>query len=94
MISIGFQPEFEQNSGNPVSKAMRMKSQRPLAKGQIWNTGAAEIEIMGLGKAHIHYKVTKRVGLKHVSVQISGIEALESYLAANAARLIKGPSKN
>jgi len=73
---------------------MRINCQRPLAKGQVWNTGAADIEIMALGKDHIHYKVTRRLGLKGVSVQVSGIEAMAEYLRANEARLVDGPSAN
>jgi len=65
-----------------------------LAKGQVWKTGAADIEILGLGKRLIHYKITKQFGLKHASAQISGIDAMAHYLAANAARLVKGPSTN
>jgi hypothetical protein len=75
---------------------MKMKTQRrrSLAKGQVWKTCAADIEIVGLGKRLIHYKITKQFGLKHVSAQISGIEAMANYLAANQARLVKGPSTN
>jgi hypothetical protein len=65
-----------------------------LAKGQLWKTQAADIEIVGLGKRLIHYKITKQFGLKHVSAQISGIEAMANYLEANEARLVKGSSTN
>jgi len=72
-----------------------MKTDRHrLAKGQIWKTRAAAIEIMALGQSFIHYKVTKHLGAKHVSAQISGIEAMANYLMANEARLVKGPSAN
>jgi hypothetical protein len=73
---------------------MRAISQRPLAKGQVWKTRAADIEIVALGKRHIHYKVTQQLGRRHVSVQISGIDAMANYLQANAARLVKGASAN
>jgi len=75
---------------------MKIKTQRrrSLAKGQVWKTRAADIEIVGLGKSLIHYKITKQFGLKHVSAQISGIEAMARYLEANQARLVKGPSTN
>jgi hypothetical protein len=65
-----------------------------LAKGQVWKTGAADIEIVALGKRLIHYRITKQFGRKRVSAQISGIEAMANYLAANTARLVKGPSTN
>jgi len=73
---------------------MKTHSQRPLARGQIWKTGAANIEIVALGKRLIHYKITKQFGRKRVSAQISGIEAMAGYLATNAARLVRGPSSN
>jgi hypothetical protein len=73
---------------------MKSQSQRPLAKGQIWKTGAADIEIVALGKRLIHYKITKQFGRKRMSAQISGIEAMANYLETNEARLVKGPSTN
>jgi hypothetical protein len=73
---------------------IRVEKRRSLAKGQIWKTNAAAIEIVGLGKRLIHYKITKQFGPKGVSAQISGIEAMANYLEANAARLVKGPSTN
>ena len=73
---------------------IRIHSRRPLAKGQIWKTGAADIEIVALGKSLIHYRITKQFGLKRVSAQISGIEAMANYLATNEARLVKGASTN
>jgi hypothetical protein len=66
----------------------------PLAKGQVWKTRAADIEIVALGRRLIHYRITKQFGRKKVSAQISGIEAMAKYLAVNAARLVKGPSAN
>jgi hypothetical protein len=75
---------------------MKMKThgQGPLAKGQVWKTRAANIEIVALGKELIHYKITKQFGRKHVSAQISGIEAMAKYLETNEARLVTGPSAN
>ena len=71
-----------------------MQSRRPLAKGQIWKTQAADIEIVALGKRRIHYRITKQFGPKGVSAQISGIEAMANYLATNEARLARGASTN
>jgi len=67
---------------------------KPLAKGQVWKTSAAHIEIVGLGKRLIHYRITKRLGARQVSAQISGIEAMANYLRANEARLVKGDCQN
>jgi len=73
---------------------METDSLWPLAKGQVWKTRAANIEIVALGKRLIHYRITRQFGRKRVSAQISGIEAMANYLAANAARLVKGSSTN
>jgi hypothetical protein len=75
---------------------MRLKSpsQWPLAKGQIWRTPAADIEIVALGKELIHYRITRQFGFKGVSAQISGIDAMAHYLEANKARLVQGSSTN
>ena len=68
---------------------MKLKAhgRRPLAKGQIWKMQAADIEIVALGKELIHYRITRQFGLKRVSAQISGIEAMANYLETNEARL-------
>jgi hypothetical protein len=75
---------------------MKTKTDRPgrLAKGQVWKTRAANIEIVALGKRLIQYRITRQFGQKRVSAQISGIEAMANYLATNEARLVKGPSTN
>jgi hypothetical protein len=75
---------------------MKLQTQRrrPLARGQVWKTRAADIEIVALGKRLIHYRITRQLGGKGVSAQISGIEAMENYLDANAARLVRGASTN
>jgi hypothetical protein len=86
-------PQQNQPSG-VYSNEMNKQCTRPLAKGQIWKTRAADIEIMALGKSFIHYKVTKRLGQRRVSAQISGIEAMANYLITNAAQLVKGASNN
>jgi hypothetical protein len=73
---------------------MKTDSKRPLAKGQVWKTRAADIEILALGESCIHYKITSRLGLRQVSAQLSGIEAMENYLRANQARLLGGAPCN
>lgn len=75
---------------------MKIKSQkrRSLARGQVWKTRAADIEIVGLGKRLIHYKITQQYGPKHVSAQISGIDAMSNYLDLHQAQLVKGTSAN
>jgi len=73
---------------------MKAKYDRPLARGQVWQTRAADIEIVALGRTLLHYRITSQLGRRQVSAQISGIEAMSNYLRVNAARLVKGPSKN
>lgn len=65
---------------------------RSLAPGQVWKTKAAAIEILRLGKRFIHYKVTKILGQKRISAQVSCTQALTEYLRANGARLVRGPA--
>lgn len=67
---------------------MQTESKWALAAGQIWHTGIATVEILRLGKRLIHYRVTKRLGQRMVSAQISPIQAMESYLRENSAKLI------
>ena len=73
---------------------IKLQSRRPLAKGQVWKTQAADIEIVALGKRLIHYRITRQFGPKRVSAQISGIDAMANYLETTAARLVKGASTN
>jgi len=65
---------------------------RALAPGQIWRTRAAAIEILRLGESFIYYKVTKLLGQRRVSAQVSCVEAMANYLRANEARLVKSAS--
>lgn len=73
---------------------MTIDELRVLAPGQIWKTKAAAIEILRLGQKYIHYKVTKLLGQKSVSSQVSGTQAMANYLRLNEARLVKSPSSN
>ena len=73
---------------------METNNRGPLAKGQVWKTRAADIEIVALGKRLIHYRITRQFGRKKVSAQISGIEAMENYLKTNQALLVQGDSTN
>ncbi len=76
----------------PQSKVSLSKMQREskwaLAAGQIWHTGVASIEILTLGKRLIHYRITKDLGRKWASAQISAIQAMVNYLRHNDAKLI------
>jgi hypothetical protein len=70
------------------------RDRRTLATGQVWKTGAADIEIVSLGKELIHYRITRQLGEKGVSAQISGIAAMSNYLQTNSAQLVRGASAN
>ena len=65
---------------------------RVLAEGQVWRTGAADIEVVGLGKRFIHYRITRHLEPRQVSSQISAVEPMRNYLRANQARLEIEPS--
>ena len=64
-----------------------------LAKGQLWKLNNAYVEIVELGKRLIHYRMVRQLGQMR-RTQTSGIDAMESYLKANEAELVKGPSAN
>jgi hypothetical protein len=66
----------------------RKKPLQPLAKGQVWKTENAYIQIVELGKRLIQYKMMKQQGQKAVKTQMAGIDSLESYLKTNAAKLV------
>ena len=70
------------------------KKDRPLAKGQIWKTRLADFEIMAMNQEFIYYKVTKQLGIRRVAAQVSVTDAMQNYLKANHARLIKGSRNN
>ncbi len=64
-----------------------------LAEGQIWRTGAADIEVVMIGKRLIHYRITRHLEPRLVSSQISRIAAMRNYLRANQARLEFAPAR-
>ena len=65
------------------------KPEAELAKGQLWRTGDAYLQIMDRGKRLISYKVMKELGKRGVRTQMSGIAQVEAYLQANAAELVE-----
>jgi hypothetical protein len=70
-------------------KNNRKKSEAELAKGQVWRTAEAYLQIMDRGKRLISYKMMKERGQRAVRTQMSGIRAVEAYLNANEAELIE-----
>jgi hypothetical protein len=70
-------------------KKSRKRSEAELAKGQVWRTGDAYLQITDRGKRLISYKMMKERGQRAVRTQMSGIAEVEQYLKANSAKLIK-----
>ena len=70
-------------------KNNRKTSEAELAKGQIWRTAEAYLQIMDRGKRLISYKMMKERGQRAVRTQMSGIAEVESFLKANEAELIE-----
>ncbi len=70
-------------------KNNRKKSEAELAKGQVWKTGDAYLQIMDRGKRLIEYKMMKERGKRAVRTQMSAIAAVEAYLKANEAELVE-----
>ena len=73
---------------------MSIRNSKSLAKGQVWKTRSAHIEIVSLGKNYIHYRISPQLAPKRVSAQISGVEAMANYLRLNAATLAQGAVAN
>jgi len=64
------------------------KCEAELAKGQLWRTGDAYLQIMDRGKRLISYKMMKELGKRAVRTQMSGIAEVEAYLKENEAELV------
>ena len=65
------------------------KYEAELAKGQVWKTGDAYLQIMDRGKRLISYKMMKEPGKRAVRTQMSAIAAVEAYLKKNEAELVE-----
>lgn len=72
-------------------KTNRKTAAPPLAKGQLWRTESAYVEIVDMGKRLIHYKMPREVGQRAVRTHTVAIETLASYLKTNRARLLEAP---
>jgi hypothetical protein len=78
---------------NTKAKATGSKFSPRLAKGQRWKTKDAYIEIVQLGKTLVDYRLIRELGQRR-RTQTTTFKSMEDYLKANAARLIKGNSRN
>jgi hypothetical protein len=70
-------------------KVNNSRATQPLAKGQLWKTNDAYVQIVELGKRLIHYKMPRQLGQRAVKTHTVGIETLESYLKTNRAQLVE-----
>jgi len=70
-------------------KTNRKNGARPLAKGQLWRTENAYVQIVEMGKRLIHYKMPRELGQRAVRTHTVAIETLASYLKTNHARLLE-----
>jgi hypothetical protein len=59
----------------------------PLAKGQLWKMADKHIEIMEVGKTLTHYRLFQNQ--KRVPISLGGITAVQAYLRANGATLVR-----
>jgi hypothetical protein len=59
----------------------------PLAKGQLWKMADKQIEIMEVGKTLTHYRLFQNQ--KRVPISLGGIAAVQAYLRANGAKLVR-----
>jgi hypothetical protein len=65
------------------------RSEPELAKGQVWRTGDAYLQIIDRGKRLISYKMMKERGRRAVPMQMSAIAPVEAYLKENEAELVE-----
>jgi tRNA A37 threonylcarbamoyladenosine biosynthesis protein TsaE len=75
------------------TKTIAKKFAPALAKGQRWQTKDAYIEIVGLGKTLLDYRLLRELGQRR-RTQTTTFKSMEDYLEANEARLMKGNSRN
>jgi hypothetical protein len=64
------------------------KATPALAKGQLWRTEKGHIQIMGLGKMLVHYKLLRDVRQVR-RIQMSRIDTMEGYLKTNGGQLVE-----
>ncbi|HEX4647037.1 MAG TPA: hypothetical protein VH598_15650 [Verrucomicrobiae bacterium] len=58
-----------------------------LAKGQLWKTDTAQVEITEVGKTLAHYRLLR--DQKRAPISLGRIEIVRDYLLKNHARLVK-----
>jgi len=71
-----------------ATKPKRPATRQPLATGQLWRLGEANLKVEMVGKLLVHYKLAKPNAVR-VATSISSITTLEKYMKANKAILIQ-----
>src|ERR1700744_1503377 len=61
----------------------------PLAAGQVWQLGEANLKVEMVGKLLLHYKLAKPNAVR-TPTSIAGISTLVKYMKKNKAALISG----
>lgn len=76
-----------------VTSGMRKKVRtrrlplQPLAAGQVWRMGEANLRVTMVGKLLVHYKLGKPNAVR-VSNSVKSIKTIEDYLKAHKAVLV------
>lgn len=70
------------------TKTNGKKPSPALAKGQLWKTEDAHIQIVELGKMLVHYKMLRDLRQMR-RTQMSRIDTMEGYLKTNRAQLVE-----
>jgi hypothetical protein len=74
-------------------RTVRKRFSPSLAKGQLWKTDRAYIQIVELGKKLIDYRMMRELGQRR-RTQTTTYEEMEAYLKTNEGRLARGDSRN
>jgi hypothetical protein len=71
-----------------ASKTVRRARLQPLESGQVWRMAELNLQIGLVGKLLVHYKLAAPNAVR-VSNSVGGRAAVEKYLKANKAVLVK-----
>ena len=61
-----------------------------LEAGQLWKIEHGYLQIVELGKRHIHYRMLRKPNQRAAVTRLIGIEALLNYLRQSEAQLVGG----
>jgi hypothetical protein len=75
------------------ARTLKKRFSPSLAKGQVWKTDQAYVQIVELGKKLIDYRMMRELGQMR-RTQTTTYEDMEAYIKTNEGRLVKGHSRN